>query len=161
MKLSKLLSQDNVVSELQSSTREGVLAELLNVLAGAGRIRVQDTQLLLQALMAREAQGSTGFGKGVAVPHCQHAAVSKMIMAVGCSTKGVDFKALDKSPVHSIILLLSPPNDQDRHLQAMELIFRPLQRATFRKWLRQANTAKAIVDCITEAEASEAGSPAR
>ena len=156
MKLSELLSQDNVVPELQSSTREGVLAELLDALARAGQIRVQDTQPLLQALMAREAQGSTGFGKGVAVPHCQHAAVSKMVMAVGCSTTGVDFKALDKAPVYSIILLLSPPHDQDRHLQAMELIFRPLQRATFRKWLRQANTAKAIVDCITETQAPEA-----
>lgn len=156
MKLSELLSQDNVVPELQSSTREGVLAELLDVLAGADRIRAEDAQPILKALMAREAQGSTGFGKGVAVPHCQHAAVSKMVMAVGCSTKGVDFKALDKAPVYSIILLLSPPHDQDRHLQAMELIFRPLQRATFRKWLRQANTAKAIVDCITETQAPEA-----
>ena len=156
MKLSELLSQDMVVPELRSSTREGVLAELLDVLVGAGRIRAEDVQPILKALLVREAQGSTGFGKGVAVPHCQHSAVSKMVMAIGCSTKGVDFKALDKAPVYSIILLLSPPNDQDRHLQAMELIFRPLQRATFRKWLRQANTAKAIVDCIKETQAPEA-----
>ena len=152
MKLSELLSQDAVVAELQSSTREGVLAELLDVLVRADQIKDQDAQPILKALMERETQGSTGFGKGVAVPHCQHSAVNKMVMAVGCSTKGVDFKALDKAPVYSIILLLSPPNNQDRHLQAMELIFRPLQRATFRKWLRQANTSKEILECIVEAE---------
>ena len=154
MKLSKLLSQDAIIPELQSSTSKGVLAELLDVLAGTGRIRAKDTKVILKALIEREAQGSTGFGKGVAVPHCQHAAVSKMVMAVGRSTTGVDFKALDKAPVYSILLLLSPPDDHDRHLQAMELIFRPLQRATFRKWLRQANTAKELFDCIVEAEAS-------
>ena len=80
-------------------------------------------------------------------------------MAIGRSTAGVDFNALDKAPVYSIILLLSPPHDQDRHLQAMELIFRHLQRDAFRKFLRQAKTAKEIVDCIAEAEDPEVDGP--
>ena len=156
MKLSELLSQDTVVPELRSSTRQDVLTELLDVLVRASRIRPEDQAPILKALIEREAQGSTGFGKGVAVPHCQHPAVKEMVIAVGCSAKGVEFNALDKAPVHSILLLLSPPDDHDRHLQAMELIFRPLQSATFRKWLRQANTAKQIVDCIVEGEGLEA-----
>ena len=152
MKLSELLSRDAIVSDLQSSTRDGVLAELIEVLVTAGSLKPENSQPLLKALIERETQGSTGFGKGVAVPHCQHPAVDTMVMAVGRSPTGVDFNALDKGPVYSIFLLLSPPDDQDRHLQAMELVFRPLQRATFRKWLRQANTAKAIMDCIAQAE---------
>ena len=157
MKLSKLLSQDAVVPELQSSTRDGVLTELVEALVQTGSLKPKNSQAVLNALIDRETKGSTGFGKGVAVPHCQHSAVEKMVLAVGRSITGVDFNALDKAPVYSIFLLLSPPDDQDRHLQAMELIFRPLQRATFRKWLRQANNAKAIVDCIDQAEDSEAG----
>ena len=152
MKLSELLNPDAVVSELQSSTRDGVLSELVEALIAAGSLKPDNSKPLLKALMDRETQGSTGFGKGVAVPHCQHSAVKQMVMAVGRSTKGVEFNALDKAPVYSILLLLSPPDDQDRHLQAMELIFRPLQRATFRKWLRQADSPKAIMDCIAQAE---------
>ena len=152
MKLSELLSRDAVVSELQSATRDGVLAELVEALVAARCLEPKSAKPVLKALADREAHGSTGFGKGVAVPHCQHCAVKRMVLAVGRSTKGVDFNALDKAPVYSVFLLLSPPDDQDRHLQAMELIFRPLQRATFRKWLRQADTPKAIMDCITQAQ---------
>ena len=152
MKLSELLDSNAIVPELQSSTRDGVLSELVQALVTTGCFEPQNAEPVLKALADREAQGSTGFGKGVAVPHCQHAAVGSMVLAVGRSTKGVDFNALDKAPVYSVFLLLSPPDDQDRHLQAMELIFRPLQRATFRKWLRQADTPKAIMDCIVQAE---------
>ena len=152
MKLSKLLSLDAVVSELRSATCHGVLSELVEALIAAGSLKPKSSQPVLKALIDRETQGSTGFGNGVAVPHCQHSAVKRMVMAVGRSTTGVEFNALDKAPVYSVFLLLSPPDDQDRHLQAMELIFRPLQRATFRKWLRQADTPKAIMDCIAQAE---------
>ena len=155
MKLSELLDSSAIVPELQSSTRDGVLSELVEALVAAGCLDPKNAKPVLKALADREAQGSTGFGKGVAVPHCQHPAVERMVLAVGRSVKGVDFNALDKAPVYSVFLLLSPPNDQDRHLQAMELIFRPLQRATFRKWLRQADSAKAIMDCI--AQAADAG----
>ncbi|NIA06021.1 MAG: PTS transporter subunit EIIA [Actinobacteria bacterium] len=152
MKLSQMLSQDAIVSELRSSTRNGVLSELVDVLVATGGLNPENSKPVLKALIDRETHGSTGLGKGVAVPHCQHSAVKRMVMAVGRSTTGVEFNALDKAPVYLIFLLLSPPDDQDRHLQAMELIFRPLQRATFRKWLRQADTPQAIMDCIVQAE---------
>ena len=159
MKFSQLLSRGAIVPELRSRRRDGVLKELLEVLVQAGSLAVENSQPILKALIEREAQGSTGFGKGVAVPHCQQPAIRKMVMAIGRSTAGVDFNALDKAPVYSIILLLSPPDDQDRHLQAMELIFRHLQRDAFRKSLRQAKTAKEIVDCIAEDEDPEVDGP--
>lgn len=155
MKLSEILTYQALIPELRADTRDGVVQELLDVLAQADRINPQDQQQILQALIDREANGSTGFGKGVAVPHCQHQAVKKTALAIGCSTGGLDFNALDKEPVYSVLLLLSPANDHDRHLQAMELIFRHLQRASFRKDLRQVNSKEAIRELFTAIEASQ------
>lgn len=152
MKLSELLSSKAVIPQLGASTRDEAIGELINALVQAGCLTEQDRPDLYQALIQREANGSTGFGKGVAVPHCQHPAVKQTVLAVGCSRKGLDFNALDKAPVYSVLLLLSPPNDPDRHLQAMELIFQRLQRDGFRKALRVADAVKPIVDLFGQSD---------
>ena len=107
---------------------------------------------ITQKLIERENQGSTGIGKGIAVPHIKHPSVTQIVGAVGCSDSGLDFSSLDKAPVYSILLLLSPPNDPDRHLEAMESVFSHLQKEMFRKFLRQAQTKEEIVDLIKEAD---------
>ena len=65
----------------------------------------------------------TGFGKGVAVPHTKHAKVKQMSGTIGRSATGLDFAALDHQPVYSIVLLLSPENSPQQHLQAMNIVF--------------------------------------
>jgi mannitol/fructose-specific phosphotransferase system IIA component (Ntr-type) len=76
---------------------------------------------------------------------------------IGRSSSGIDFAALDRAPVYTIVLLLSPPDDPDGHLQAMENIFRHLQRDNFRRFLRQSETKEAILDLIEEADELPAG----
>ncbi len=155
MKLTEIFSQDIFIPQLRSDTRDGAIQELLEVLVAADdQLSSQDYQQILQALIAREADGSTGFGKGVAVPHCQHPAVKKTALAIGCSAEGLDFNALDEAPVYSVLLLLSPANNPDLHLQAMELIFSNLQRPDFRKALRQANSPNAAFELIAGTERS-------
>ena len=95
------------------------------------------TDALTAELIARENQGSTGFGKGVAVPHVKHASIEKMTATVGRSSRGVDFAALDLAPVYTVVILLSPSEAPEEHLAAMEKIFRHLQRENFRRFLRQ------------------------
>jgi mannitol/fructose-specific phosphotransferase system IIA component (Ntr-type) len=68
----------------------------------------------------------------------------------------VDFAALDRAPVYTIVLLLSPTNEPDKHLEAMENLFRHLQKDTFRKFLRQSTSAQEIVDLIREADEAPA-----
>ena len=156
MKLSEIICHDALIAELRSNRRNEVFQELLDVLVRTGRLNSGDSESVLQALIEREANGSTGFGKGVAVPHCQHLAVTMPMVAIGHSTAGLDFDALDQAPVYSVLLLLSPANDKDRHLQAMELIFRHLQHAGFRKSLRQAGSPEALNELINTTDASEA-----
>jgi mannitol/fructose-specific phosphotransferase system IIA component (Ntr-type) len=91
-------------------------------------------------------------GKGVAIPHVKHSVIKDVIATIGQSSTGIDFAALDKKPVYSVILLISPEDKPDKHLQAMENIFKHLQRERFRKFLRQAQLAKQIEDLIREAD---------
>lgn len=152
MKLSELIHEPSIIPEFEAADRNGVIRELVQSLADHGGISPEHADTVAKAVIARERQGSTGFGKGVAVPHVKHESVEKMIATIGRSSQGVDFAALDRAPVYTVVLLLSPAEAAEAHLAAMERIFRYLQRENFRRFLRQASTQEAIVDLIKEAD---------
>ena len=152
MKLSDLIHAGSVIPELQATDRNGVIRELLHSLAEHGEISAEHIETLARAVIGRENQGSTGFGKGVAVPHVKHDCLKKMTATIGRACRGVDFAALDRAPVYTIVMLLSPAAAPEEHLAAMERIFRYLQRENFRRFLREADTREAIVDLIKEAD---------
>src|SRR5262245_44494189 len=127
MKLKEFIVSEAVVAELTASDRDGVLRELVASLAAAGALPSEAVDDVVAALVKREQNGSTGFGKGVAVPHVKHAAVKKMAGTIGRSAGGVDFAALDNQPVYSVVLLLSPENQPQQHLQAMNIVFSNLR----------------------------------
>lgn len=155
MKLSDFVIQKAIVPNLESTDRDGVINELIDALvaAGCGDAEVRDT--LVKQIIDREKKGSTGFGKGVAVPHVKHETIKSMAAAIGVSHKGIDFNALDKEPVYSVMLLLSPLDKPDEHLQAMENIFANLQKDTFRRFLKQATTVDAVTDLLHEADTQQ------
>lgn len=152
MKLADLVVTEAVVPELEATDRTGVIRELVRSLANRGVFDPADEEKIVENAISRERQGSTGFGKGVAVPHVKHESVKRMAATVGRSSRGVDFAALDRAPVYTVFLLLSPGRDPEAHLAAMERIFRHLQRDNFRRFLRQADSKEAIVDLINEAD---------
>jgi mannitol/fructose-specific phosphotransferase system IIA component (Ntr-type) len=152
MKLSDFIVADAIRPELAATDRDGAIRELVTALATAGGIPESAVDEIVAALVKREQTGSTGFGKGVAVPHVKHPKVSKMAGAVGRSAVGIDFAALDHQPVYTIFLLLSPDNQPQQHLQAMNIIFTNLQKDMFRKFLRQSTTREAIVELLDEAD---------
>lgn len=156
MKLADFVVKDAIIPELKATDRDHVIRELVEALAAAKAISEKDVEPIVKAIIDREKHGSTGFGKGVAVPHVKHPSVKKRVAAIGRSTVGVDFAALDQAPVYSIVLLLSPQNNPDGHLQAMENIFRNLQEDRFRRFLRQASTRQEIVELLEEADQANA-----
>ncbi len=158
MKLSDFIVSKAVIPQLNSTDRDEVINELLDALVAAGACDAGIRDELVKLILDREKRGSTGFGKGVAVPHVKHDKIRKMAAAIGVSQKGVDFNALDKAPVYSIVLLLSPVNKPDDHLQAMENIFSNLQKDTFRRFLRQSTTVDEIRDLIQEADTQQLAS---
>jgi mannitol/fructose-specific phosphotransferase system IIA component (Ntr-type) len=155
MKLSDFIASEALVPQLKSTQRDEVIGELIDALIEAEQVAAPLRKDLIQQIIDREKRGSTGFGKGVAVPHVKHKGIKKMVATIGISDRGVDFNALDKAPVYSVVLLASPLDRPDEHLQAMENIFRNLQKDTFRRFLRQASTSGEILDLIQEADAHQ------
>jgi mannitol/fructose-specific phosphotransferase system IIA component (Ntr-type) len=152
MKLSDIMVTDAIVPELKARTRDDAVNELAEALAAAGAIARKSVPEVIKAVLAREAQATTGIGKGVALPHAKMKGIKKPIGTIGRSGEGIDFSALDAKPVYSVILLLSSPDSPDEHLQAMETIFKHVQRDIFRKFLRQSETKESIVELIQEAD---------
>jgi nitrogen PTS system EIIA component len=152
MKFADFVCFDALVPNLKATSREGVIAELVEALAKAGALSTSQCKELSQAVIKRENEASTGLGKGVAVPHVKHKSVKKIVATFGRSSVGVDFNSLDKQPVYSVILILSPVDNAEAHLQAMEKVFMHLQHENFRKFLRQSQTSEQIRDLLKEAD---------
>ena len=155
MKLSDFIVGEAIIPQLEATERDAAINELVDSVIKAGVADAGIRDELIKAILEREKKGSTGFGKGVAVPHVKHKKVTSMAATIGISQKGVDFNALDKEPVYSIVLLLSPLDKPDEHLQAMENIFSNLQKDTFRRFLRQATTTEEVTDLLHEADTQQ------
>jgi len=152
MKIAEIVCFDAIIPELKAADRDGAITELVSALDKAGRLGKGVRQEITKVVIKREKEASTGMGKGVAVPHAKHPAVKDVIAAIGQSSAGIDFAALDKQPVYSVILLISPVDNPDRHLEAMENVFKHLQQERFRRFLRQSQKVEQIVDLLKEAD---------
>lgn len=154
MKFSDIVCSDAIISQVKSKQRDEVIRELVGALGKSGKIPKDSADAIAKAVIKRENEASTGIGKGVAVPHVKHASVKEPVAAIGCSAEGLDFSSLDKQPVYSVILLVSPTDNPDKHLQAMETVFRNLQKDDFRRFLRQSQSVDEIREIIQDADGS-------
>ncbi|UCG49630.1 MAG: PTS sugar transporter subunit IIA [Phycisphaerales bacterium] len=152
MKFADFVCFDAVITELKAADRNNAIKELVSALDNARKLGKNNREDVIKAVIKREREASTGMGRGVAVPHVKHPAVKKVVAAVGLSSKGIDFSALDKQPVYSVILVISPANDPEKHLLAMENVFKHLQHERFRKFLRQCRLPEQVEDLLREAD---------
>ena len=98
------------IPELKATDKESALQELLDLFAQEKYIR--NPAIVLEMLHQRETLGSTGIGKGVAIPHGRTVAASDVLIAFGKSTAGIEFDAIDGKPVHLFFMVIAPPNDE-------------------------------------------------
>tara|TARA_R110002111_G_scaffold84192_1_gene132027 strand:+ start:1403 stop:1879 length:477 start_codon:yes stop_codon:yes gene_type:complete len=152
MKLTDIIQQGSIVADLETSDRDEAIKELVNKLVDTGVASADIRDDLIARVLDRERKHSTGFGRGVAVPHVKHPDIDTMAAAIGISKSGLDFNSLDKQPVYTIFLLLSPQSKPEEHLQAMEVIFKNLSKEDFRKELQQANSAEDIYKHLDDAD---------
>ncbi len=152
MNLCEIVHKKAIVTQLQATERDDVVRELIGTLVTARAAGAAVRDELIAAVLERESRGSTGFGRGVAVPHVKHESIKKITAAIGLSKEGVDFNALDKQPVFSVFLLLSPADKPEEHLKAMEVIFKSLSQDIFRSFLRQATTVEEVMTLLEECD---------
>lgn len=152
MKLLDFVVREAILVDLQATHKEAAIREIIDSLVQAGRIAEADCDGVARAILNREELGSTGIGRGVAVPHTRHVKVDRLIGTVALSRRGVEFTALDGEPVDILFLLVSPPNQPGDHLRALEYISRHLKEERFVNFLRQAKTREQVVDVLEEAD---------
>ncbi|MDT8447908.1 MAG: PTS sugar transporter subunit IIA [bacterium] len=122
MLLSEYIRAESVYLGLQATESPAVLEELVTQLARA--LPIEDPALLTAALIEREGLSTTGIGKGIAVPHCKSAQVEELVILLGRSAQGVEFKSLDGQPVRLFFLLVAPMSAASTHLKALAKIAR-------------------------------------
>jgi mannitol/fructose-specific phosphotransferase system IIA component (Ntr-type) len=152
MKFSDFVAVDAIRSNVDADTKEGVIREMADALVEAGSIAPGDLESIVKAIMKREDLGSTGIGRGVAVPHTKHPSVSRLVGTVAVSRAGVEFDSLDGEPVQLFFLLVSPPDRPGDHLRALENISRQLRDDSFCKLLKAAKGPMDIQHLLEEAD---------
>ncbi len=105
MELREFFSEEAVKLDLAGTTKDDILKELISLLG----LDEKNEQMLFKMLKRRENLGSTGIGRGIAIPHCRSLVVSKLRVAFGRKKEGIDFKAMDGQPVHFFFLIVAPP----------------------------------------------------
>lgn len=138
MRMSDFVVRESISPDLAATTKEGVIREMVENLRLAGYFKGGEPEDIVKAILKREGLGSTGIGRGVAIPHTKHASVDRLIGTVGISRGGVAFESLDGEPVNVFVLLVSPQDRPSDHLRALENVSRCLRDDSFVRSLRLA-----------------------
>ncbi|HET9251672.1 MAG TPA: PTS sugar transporter subunit IIA [Candidatus Eisenbacteria bacterium] len=138
------------IPELRTRRKSAVLEELAHALAGGGA--TQHPEAILALLRQREALGSTGIGKGVAVPHARSTLITERVVLLARSKKGVEFEAVDGTPVHLIFLIVAPPVEPDPvYLKLLAEIVHSVRLARVRQKLLDAPSFEAAKEVLRAA----------
>jgi len=152
MKFKDFVVPDAICIDLAAEEKRPAIREMVEALREAGSIASEDVEGVVRTIMKREEVGSTGIGKGVAVPHAKHPKVKRLIGTVARSVKGVEFNALDGQPVKLLFLLISPPDAAGTHIKALERIFTLLKNDDFCRFALRAEKAGDMMELLKEAD---------
>jgi PTS system fructose-specific IIA component/PTS system nitrogen regulatory IIA component len=144
MRMSDFVVREAIIPALTATSKEGVIRAMVESLRAAGQFRGADTEDIIRAILKRELLGSTGIGRGVAIPHTKHNSVEKLVGTVAVAPGGVAFESLDGEPVYIFVLLISPQDRPGDHLRALENVSRCLRDDAFVRALRAATTREEI-----------------
>ncbi len=150
MKISEIIEKENIISDLKSKDKEGVLAELAEAISNHDPSI--DKVALVDVLVERERLGTTGIGDGVAIPHGKLSGVKRPIVSFGRSKEGLDFDSMDGQPTHLFFLLVAPENSSGVHLEVLARTAKILKSSVFRKKLMEARTTKEIYQTIIKTD---------
>lgn len=158
MKIQDLLNKKVMLLDLQATTKEAVIDEMINSLVDNGV--VTDFDVFKAGIMAREAQTSTGLGDGIAMPHSKNAAVKEATVLFAKSNKGVDYESLDGQPTDLFFMIAAPEGANDTHLAALAELSKYLMQDGFAVRLRKVTSPDEVIAAFNtgeeEAQAEEA-----
>ena len=150
MDLADILTKEQILPDLQATTRWEAIDELVNNLVTTGKIQPQNRDAIAAAVKKRETSMSTGIGFGIGIPHASTDLIPEVVGALGRSRTGVNFDALDNQPVNLVMLFLVPQGQFQKHLHTLASFAKILHKAEFRAVLAQAPDAEAMLKVIKE-----------
>ncbi len=150
MELTEFISPQLIKLDLSSTKKLEAVKELIELLDKAGYLT--DAEAFLKSVLEREKVGSTGIGKGIAIPHSRTSAVREVVVAIGRSKEGIEFEALDNRPVHLIFLIAAPIESGGLYLKALARLSRLLRYQEFRSELMDAQTVEEVIKIISSEE---------
>jgi PTS system fructose-specific IIA component/PTS system nitrogen regulatory IIA component len=157
MRFSDFVCVTAIRANLKAGDKPSAVQELVASLVAAEAVPAAQQEGIVKAILKREELGSTGIGRGVAVPHAKHPSVDRLIGTIGVSATGIDFNSLDGENVHLFFLLVSPPDRPRDHLLALESISRQLRDDAFCRFLKNAKSVQDIQTLLNEADKAQSG----
>lgn len=151
MKLTDVLLPGSVVMDLTAREKVSAIQELATSAAKVSGVRLDS---MIRVILEREKLGSTGIGKGVAIPHGKLKSIRNPILGFGLSREGVDFDALDGLPVYLFFLLITPENEPGIHIKLLSQIAKLMKNDMIKDRLRQSNQPQQIIDILGSEEES-------
>ena len=148
IRLENILTPGRSLVNVPGGSKKRVLEQIASLVARD--LADLDNQDIYESLIAREKLGSTGFGNGIAIPHCRLAGCSAPISALLRLDTAVDFDAIDGAPVDMLFVLLVPEDATDAHLELLRQIASMLDRQDVRERLRQAPTSEALYQVVVD-----------
>src|ERR1700741_1080258 len=144
MRMSDFVVREAIIPDLAASSKEAVVRKMVESRRAAGPFHQADTEDIIRAILKRELLGSTGIGRGVAIPHTKHQSVDRLVGTLAVSHQGVAFESLDGEPVFIFVLLISPQDRPGDPLRALENVSRCLRDDAFVRALRAATTKEEL-----------------
>ena len=146
MEVHEFINQDLIKMNLLSQDKDSVIEEMIDIMVENGI--VTDKEEVVKKAMEREAKGTTGVGKGVAIPHVKSEAVERPAVAFGRSTEGIDYDSMDEKPSYLFFLITVPEESHDEHLQLLAKLSRNLVHDEFRDSLLEAESDEEVMDIL-------------
>lgn len=153
MKIQDVLRKDVMLLDLQATSKEAVIDEMIASLVEKGY--VTDFDVFKTGIMNREAQTTTGLGDGIAMPHAKNAAVKEATVLFAKSNKGVDYASLDGQPTDLFFMIAAPEGANDTHLAALAELSKYLMKAGFADKLRGVSSPEEVIAVFDAAEAAD------
>ncbi|MFD1030601.1 PTS fructose transporter subunit IIABC [Metaplanococcus flavidus] len=155
MRITDLLTKDTIAMDLHAGSKAEVIDELIAQLDAAGKLA--DPETFKQNILTREAQSTTGIGKGIAIPHAKSAAVSSPAIAFGRSLEGIDFESMDGQPANLFFMIAASEGANDAHLEALSRLATFLMDEKFRERILAAATKEEVLLAVSDKETEVEG----
>ena len=150
MELADILTRDQILTDLRATDRWQAIDELIDNLVATGKIRPENRDAIIAVVKKRESSMSTGIGFGIGIPHASTDLIEEVVGALGRSSQGVNFDALDNQPVKLVMLFLVPQGQFQKHLHTLANIAKLLHNAQFRQALELAPDTDSMLRIIKQ-----------